>query len=58
MAQEKGGFKISSLFVHSAVNGYPVLFRAGEGEDGEEEEWRPTSITPLPVQVVSLTDSS
>jgi len=24
---------------HPAVNGYLVLFRAGEGEDGEEEEW-------------------
>jgi len=25
-----------------------VLFKAGEGEGGEEEEWHPTSITSLP----------
>jgi len=33
--------------VHPAVNGYPSLCGAGEGEGGEEEEWRPTSVTPL-----------
>jgi len=26
-------------------NGYPNLFRAGEGEGGEEEEWHPTPTT-------------
>jgi len=42
-----------SLFVHPAVNGYLVLLRADEGSEGEE--WRPTLVTLLPVQVDSLT---
>jgi len=37
------GFK--TQLVHSAVNGYLTLFRAGEGEGGDEEKWRPTSVT-------------
>jgi len=32
---------LSAGFVHPAVNGYLTLFRAGEGEGGEEEEWCP-----------------
>ena len=39
-----------------AVNG--TLFRAEEGEGGEEEEWRPTPVTPLPLRVGSLTATS
>ena len=35
--------------VHPAVNGYLTHFHAGEGEGGEEEEWRPTSVTQLSV---------
>ena len=35
--------------VRSAVNGYLTLFRAGEGEGGEEEEWLPTAVTLLSV---------
>jgi len=27
------------IFIHTAVNGYLTLLRAGEGEGGEEEEW-------------------
>lgn len=41
------------LSVHSAWNDVSALSRTGEGEDGEEEEWRPTSVTSLPVQVGS-----
>jgi len=37
-----------NLSLHPAVNGYLALFRAGEGEGGEEEEWSPTSVTSLP----------
>jgi len=44
-----------SKTVHSAVNVYPTGFRAGEGEGGEQNGWHPTSVTPLPVQVRSLT---
>jgi len=40
---------LETLSVHPAVNEYPTLFRAGEGEGHGEEEWRPTSATPLPV---------
>jgi len=43
------------LSVHLAGNGYLTLFRVGEGEGGEEEEWRPNSVTPLPVRIGSLT---
>jgi len=46
----RGFFKTPS--VHPAFNGYLNLFRAGDGEGGEEEAWHPTSATPLPVQVV------
>jgi len=28
-----------TLSVHPALNEYPALFRAGEGEGNEEEEW-------------------
>lgn len=45
-----------SLSVRPAVNGHLTLFRAGEG--GEEEEGRPTSVTPLPVQIDSLSATS
>ena len=31
-----------TISILAARNGYPALFRAGEGEGGEEEEWRPT----------------
>ena len=34
------------------------FFRAGEGEGSEEEEWLPTSVIPLSVQVGSLTATS
>jgi len=46
--------------VHPAANGYQYLsfFRAEEGEGGEEKEWRPTTVTPLLVQVASLTATS
>ena len=37
-----------TLPVNPAGNGDLALFRAGEGEDGEEE-WRPTSVTSLPL---------
>jgi len=30
---------------------YLTLFGAWEGEGGEQEEWRTTSVTPLPVQI-------
>jgi len=40
--------KKNTFFVHPAVNGCLALFRAGEDEGGEEEEWPPTSVTPLP----------
>jgi len=39
--------------INPAVNGYPTLFRPGEGK-GKKEEWHPTSVTPLPVLVRSL----
>ena len=44
--------------VYPARKGYSALFRAGEGDSGEGEEWHPTSVTPLPVQVGSLTATS
>jgi len=40
-----------TLSVHPAGNGYPTLFRAGEGKGGEEEEWRSTSVAMSPVQL-------
>ena len=43
--------------LNTSINGYPTLFRAGEGEGGEEEEWRSASVTPLP-RVGSLTATS
>lgn len=47
-----------SLFSgHSIRNGYPTLFRGGDGEGGKGEEWRPTSVTPLLIQADSLTAS-
>jgi len=47
-----------ALTVHPAVNGYPTLFRAGEGEGGEEEECCPISVAPSPVQVGCLPGTS
>jgi len=38
--------------------GYSALFTVGEGEGGEGEEWRPTSVTPFLIQVGSLTANS
>jgi len=35
------------LSAHSTGNEYPGLFRAGEGEANEEEEWHPSSVTPF-----------
>ena len=32
-------------------DGYPAVFRVGEDGGGDEEECRPTSVTPLPVQM-------
>ena len=46
---------LKTLSVYTAGNGHSAHFRTGEGEGGEEEEWHPTSVTPLPVQVGSLT---
>jgi len=46
----------STELVHT--NGYPVLFRADEDEDGEEEQWCPTPVIPLTVQNGSLATSS
>jgi len=40
--------------VHPAVNGYMTLFRGGEGEGSEGEEWCSTAVTPLQVQVDSF----
>jgi len=31
--------------IYPAGDGLTAFFRAGEGEDSEEEEWRPTSVT-------------
>jgi len=39
-----------SLSVHPTWNGYLALFRAGEDEGGEEEEWRLTKNTLLAVK--------
>jgi len=50
------GFFKNSL--HPAVNENLTLFRAGESDGGEKEGWRPTSVTPLPVQVGSLATTS
>jgi len=49
--------KKKSLFIHPAakINGFPTLFRAGESRIGEEKEWCPTSVRPLPVQIGSRT---
>jgi len=44
--------------VHPTENGCLTLFRAGEGKGGEEEEWRPTSVSPLPIQVGTLAATS
>jgi len=44
-----------NLSVQPAGNRCPILFKAREGEGGDEEEWRPISVTPLPVEVGSLT---
>jgi len=56
----RGTFLKSS--VYRTKNGHPALFRAGEGEgedEGvEEEQWHLTSVTPLPVDVGSLTATS
>jgi len=30
-------------------NGYPDLFRAGEGESNDGEKWHPASVTLLPL---------
>ena len=46
------------LSVRTAVNGYLTVFRAGASEGGEEEEWRTTSVTPLPLQAGSLAATS
>ena len=43
---------------HPEDNGYLALVRTGEGDGGEEEEWRPTSVTLLLVQISSLTTAS
>jgi len=32
-----------------AANGYLTFFRAEEVGGGEEDEWHPTSVTPLPI---------
>ena len=52
-AQNAAGFKTgcARIFVHLAGNGYQAVFRAGEGEGSEEEEWHLTSVTPLPGEV-------
>jgi len=47
------GYFSKTLSVHPAVNGDLTLFRPGEGEGGVEEEWHPTSVTALSVQVGS-----
>jgi len=39
--------------VYPAENGSPGFVRVEEGEGGEE--WHPTSVTPMPVQVNSFT---
>jgi len=52
------GAIFQKLTVYPAGNGHPALFRAGEGEGSEEEEWHATSVTQLPVQVDSLTATS
>ena len=49
---------LKTLFFHPAVNGYPILFRPGKAEGSEEEECLPISVTPLPVQIGSLTITS
>jgi len=43
-------FISKTLSVHPAVNGYSAVFRAREREGSEEEQWRPTLVTPLPAQ--------
>jgi len=43
------GFFKNSLQFTRQLNKYLTLFRAGKVKGGEEEEWRPTSVTPLPV---------
>jgi len=40
------------------MNGYLNHFRAGDGEGGEKEEWQLSPITPLLLQVGSLTTTS
>jgi len=37
---------------------YLSLFRAGEGEGSKKEEWHSILVTPVPVQVGSLTATS
>lgn len=46
------------LSVHPAANGNLAIFRAGKGESNKEEKWQLGSVTPLPVQVCSLTATS
>jgi len=46
--QFKYSFLKFSLLTHAEVNGYPTLFRAGEGRDSEKEDWNSTSVIPLP----------
>jgi len=44
-----------ALSVHPAVNVYLTLFRAGEGEDSEEEACHPIALTLLSmIQVGTL----
>jgi len=33
-----------SLFTQLAESGYPAIFRADEGKNGEEKEWNTTSV--------------
>ena len=44
--------------VYPAVNGYPDPLRARKGHGGENEEWHPTSVRPVLVQVGSPTITS
>jgi len=38
--------------------GTNLSLELGKVKSGEEEEWHPTSVTPLPVQIGSLTATS
>jgi len=44
--------------VHSTGNVYLALFRAGESEGGEVEEWHPISVLPLQVKICYPTATS